>query len=65
MGQNTGELFSLAARGEDESAGILESSEDLVMANPAGVQFYQGLQHSVNKCLRPDSIIIISNYSNK
>ena len=65
MGQNTGELFSLAARGEDEPTGILESSEDFVMTNPAGVEFYQGLQHSVKKCLRPDNIIIFSNHSNK
>ena len=61
MGQDTGELFSLAARGEDKPAGILESSEDLVMTNPAGVQFDQSLQHSVKKCFRPDNIIIISN----
>ena len=60
MGQNTGESLSLAARGENEPAGILESSEDFVMTGPAGVQFDQSLQHSVKRCFRPDSIIILS-----
>ena len=60
MGENTGEMFSLPARGEDQSTGILESSENLVVANPAGVQFYQSLQHSAKKCFRPDIIIIIN-----
>ena len=60
VGQNTGELLSLAARGENEPAGILESSEDFVMTGPAGVQFDQSLQHSVKRCFRPDNIIILS-----
>ena len=65
VGQNTGELLSLAARGENEPAGILESSEDFVMPGTAGVQFYQSLQHSVKKCFRPDNSIIILSAINK
>ena len=65
MGQNTGESLSLAARGENEPAGILESSEDFVMPGTAGVQFYQSLQHSVKKCFRPDKSIITLSAINK
>ena len=35
------------ARGEDESTGVLDCSEELVMTSSTGVQSYESLQHSV------------------